>query len=135
MCAGFLQVAAAYSRLRGLLLVRNVPASYALGAALVSAGIAWFVVTGAAHIPGDRGGVEGSQQFRLFLGAAATASALTALATSMAHIRHKGKPSVATGLEALRECTLVQAVVSRLGRDNPPRNHASYQTEGRMSRR
>jgi hypothetical protein len=113
---GALQITAAWSGLRGLCLIPGPRASYALGAALLAGAFAWFVLTGDTNIPGDLGGVEGSEQFGLFLGGVASAALLTAGITSFTQRSAAAPPAGAEGIEALRHTTLAGLFRARAAR-------------------
>ncbi len=104
--AGALQITAALSGLRGLCILPEKRASYASGAVLLAGAFAWFVLTGDTNIPGDLGGVEGSEQFGLFLAGVAAAALLTACIASMTQRNPGAPPEGVEGIEALRHTTL-----------------------------
>ena len=114
VCAGAIQIASAYSGLYGLLFIPNRIAGYLIGLAFPTGGFTWFVLIGDVGIPGDVGGVEGSEQFSLFLGAAAAAAFATGVLSSLTQLRRRGTPKPSLGMEALREATLLQLVAARL---------------------
>ena len=98
--AGLLQVVAALSGLDGLQFLHQRRVSVVLGAAVLCGAFAWFVLTGSLSIPGDVGGVEGSEQFGLFWGGLATAIVGTCILTSL--LRRSGRPpaNVAPSIDA-----------------------------------
>jgi len=113
ICMGTIQVTAAYSRMRGLLIIPHAAAAYSLGIAVAVAALVWFGASGHATTPGDIGGVEGAEQFILFLSSAGASSLITAVVASVTQ-RHSpmvGKP--APGLEGLRHATLFQVLSHR----------------------
>ncbi len=111
---GVIQLAAAWSGLRGLLLIPNAWAGYVLGAALLGGAFTWFVLTGDPNIPGDVGGVEGSEQFGLFLAGAAGATIATLAGASLTQWRRRDAPVLGRGFEALRQGTALAAVRGRM---------------------
>ena len=95
------------------------PTAHALGLSLPTVALAWFVGSGRVFIPGDIGGVEGSQQFGLFLAGAASATIITAIAAS---ITQWGRPvggEPAPGMEGLRRATAFQLLRRRFSRAGP----------------
>lgn len=114
VCTGVVQVASAYSHLNGLLFIPDSRAGYLIGLALPTGAFTWFVHIGDVGIPGDLGGVEGFQQFGMFLGAAAAATGLSAVVSSLTQYRRKGNPAPGLGMDALREATVLQLVQARL---------------------
>ena len=63
---GLFQIVAAYSGLWGLLVIPRQAVAYVMGAAVLAGSYAWFTLVDDFSIPGDIGGVEGSEQFGLF---------------------------------------------------------------------
>ena len=116
LCVGVIQIASAYSRLFGLLFIPDPRAGYLIGLAVATGAFTWFVQIGDVGIPGDLGGVEGSQQFGLFLGGAAAATLFTGVLASLTQLRRRGDPSPDLGMESLREATLLQIIAARLRR-------------------
>ena len=121
---GMIQVAAAWSGLRGLLILHHPKASYVLGAALLVGAWAWFVAIGDPAQPGDLANIEGAEQFGLFLAGAAAGTILTALLASAtqwrALARHASSQGAAPqGLEALRDDVWLRRIASRLSRKAP----------------
>jgi len=111
---GAIQIAAAWSGLAGLLFVPRPIAGFALGGGLLVGSFTWFVLTGDPGIPGDLGGVEGSEQFGLFLAAAAAATIGTLIGASLTQFRRRTAQVHGAGLEALRQGTALAALRSRL---------------------
>lgn len=110
---GVIQLAAAHSRIGGLLFVSHVGVGYVIGLGLLAGAFAWFVAIGDQNIPGDLGGVEGAQQFGLFLAGAAGAVLSTMAVASMARIRTSSEAVEGTGVEALRNQTLLAVAMWR----------------------
>ncbi|MBM4406147.1 MAG: hypothetical protein FJ039_08210 [Chloroflexi bacterium] len=110
---GALQITAASSGLRGLWIIPQRRAVYLIGALLLVGAFAWFVLTGDTNIPGDLGGVEGSEQFGLFLGGVAVAALLTAGIASLTQRKAGAPPAGVEGIEALRHTTLAGLLRAR----------------------
>ncbi|MBI3742833.1 MAG: hypothetical protein HY261_00900 [Chloroflexi bacterium] len=122
---GLIQAVAAWSGLRGLLFVRESRAAYVIGTVMLVGTFAWFVLTGDYKTPGDVGGVQGSQQFGLFLAGTTSATVVTAVVASVTQAGSKpvhgstGSPRTdprGEGLDELREMTWVAAMRARLRR-------------------
>jgi hypothetical protein len=64
---GVLQVVASHSGLYGLRLFSNRTKGYVVGVAIAASAFAWFFATGNRNIEGHITGVQGSEQFGLFL--------------------------------------------------------------------
>ena len=108
-CTGALQIAAARSHLRGLLLLQKPSLSILLGLGLGILGFAWFFRSGPLHIPDTAGGLAGFQQFGLFSLGAVTALSFTLVATSLLY--HRSLPlsiGQTEGLDLLKNTTLSQ---------------------------
>jgi hypothetical protein len=109
---GVIQVACAYSRLRGLLFLGRPLWSALLGAGLVVAGFAWFFAPGPRLIPDTEGGLDGNSQTGLFAAGAGAAVAATMVVSSILnHRRLPGLRVMVWGLEALRETIYLKALV------------------------
>lgn len=113
---GLLQIVAAYSRLRGVLIVPKIEASYGIGAGLLIGAFTWFVLTGDPSIPGDLGGVEGAEQFGLFLGGVSAAVVATAALSSVTQWGWRSRASEGSGVDVLRQSTVVALVRARFSR-------------------
>lgn len=111
---GVLQIAAAHSRLRGLLFFQSPFRSTALGLALVACGFTWFFAPGPRLLPDTAGGLNGNQQALLFSVSAGTAIFSTMLGSSLVNHRRFTARVGAGGLEALRETTYLHAIQSKL---------------------
>lgn len=118
---GVIQLAAAWSGLGGLLIVRHTWASYALGTVLIVGAWAWFVAIGDPAKPGDLAKIEGAEQFGLFLVGAAVGTLLTAIASSLTQWRapmrsdRSLEPSP-EGLDALRDDVWLRRIATRFSR-------------------
>ena len=118
---GVIQLAAAWSGLRGLLIARHARASYALGTALIVGAWAWFVAIGDPVKPGDLTKIEGAEQFGLFLAGAAAGTLLTALASSVTQWRaplrrDRSLEASPEGLDALRDDVWLRRIATRFSR-------------------
>ncbi len=112
---GVIQIAAAHAGLVRLLFIRSKPWAYALGAALVLAGFAWFFREGARHIPDTLGGLNGNEQAARFSLTSLAALGFTVLLSSLLNRRSAEVSAMdAEGLEALRHRTYYQALPSGL---------------------
>ena len=116
LCIGVIQIASAFSGLNGLLFIRSRTVSYILGIAVPTGAFTWFIHVGNVGIPGDLGGVEGSQQFLMFWGGAGAATILTGVLASLTQRGRKGTPTPERGLDGLREATFLELLRARLQR-------------------
>ena len=112
---GLLQLVAAYSGLRGALIIPKTVPTYVLGGGALVGAFTWFVLTGDPSIPGDLGGVEGSEQFGLFLAGVAAAIAITALLASVAQPNSHVSRDPGSGIDGLRRGTVWALLRARLG--------------------
>lgn len=109
---GFIQIASAKSRLKGLL-VSQKPALNQLIAGILLVPGAFFFFTWNYRNP--VGIIEGSQQAGLFSLAVLAAIGATAITASVLnHTQLKSNEAVPSGLEALKSRTFLQAMVARL---------------------
>ena len=113
---GIIQVVAARSGLRGLLFLPHERPSYVLGVLLLVGAFVWFVLIGDTGIAGDIGGVEGAEQFGLFLAGAAASVAVTGVIASATQAKRPADLPMGQGLDELRRATLAQLILDRLGR-------------------
>ena len=119
---GVYQIAAIPAGLRGLWFFNHHVLQCIFGAAVISGAFAWFYATGERNVQHT---VEGSQQLLLFLAAIILSFLFTGLAASIIHMRSSlpgadrppGKASE-VGMRALRNTTLLGAVLSRLKERN-----------------
>ena len=126
---GVVQIAAAYARLQGLLLVRRPLLSVVLGLALVLAGFLWFFLPGPRLVPDTSGGLDGNQQSLYFALCAGAAVAATLALSSVVNHRRLRFQHGATGLDALRDATYLQTMlqtVKRLWKRSPRRTRRSF---------
>ncbi len=113
---GIIQIVAARSGLRGLLFFPRERSSYVLGVLLLVGAFVWFVLIGDTGIAGDIGGVEGAEQFGLFLAGTAASVAVTGVIASVTQAKRPAGPPAGQGLDELRSATLAQLVLARIGR-------------------
>ena len=125
VCMGVIQLSAARSKLKGLLIFPWVYSGYLIGAALPAGALLWYSLSGRIIKPGDLAGVEGAEQFLLFMAAAGCATVFTAI---IASIIQRGRPLAGApplGMEGLRNATLLQLLQARFGvrkgTSQPPR--------------
>jgi hypothetical protein len=107
-------MAAAYSRLRGLMLFPSAPGCALAGLAAALGGFLWFFRHGALHIPDSEGGLDGNRQAGLFAEGAALALVSTLLLTSLVNRRLNGAEGRHQGLAALKETTYLRALVGEV---------------------
>ncbi len=112
VCLGVIQATAAYSNLRGLLIVPRAVASYVIALAVPIAAFTWFILMGDVGIPGDVGGVEGAQQFTTFLIGAFAAGIGSAVLASLTQWGHPASPDPAMGMEGFRNATAFQLLIA-----------------------
>jgi len=113
---GAIQIACAYARLYGLLLLRRPLPSALLGVALVVAGFLWFFAPGPHNVPDYAGGLDGNQQALLFFLGSLTSFLLTAVLTSLVN-RNRLSPAPSgrpEGLDALRYRTYLELVQAQV---------------------
>ena len=127
---GVLQVAASYSKLRGLMLFPRALACYAFGLSFFAGAFLWFFASGDRNVRGSVGGVAAGQQFYLFLlGAALAVAATVALSSLLRRTAFQSRRrSRLRGLIALKNSTYVQVLATILrqrgvthGRSRRPR--------------
>jgi len=107
---GVLQIVATRNRLLGLSFFSNRKKGYLFGAAVAISSFIWFFGTGNRNIEGHITGVQGSQQFELFLAGVSTSIFATAIIASVVHWKFKPSPqSPRYGLELIRETTYFRA--------------------------
>ena len=107
---GILQIVATRNSLRGLSFFSDRKKGYLFGAAIAISSFVWFFGTGSRNIEGHITGVQGAQQFELFLAGVCSSICATAIIASVVH--WKSKPSSQSpryGLELIRETTYLRA--------------------------
>jgi hypothetical protein len=116
---GILQIVAARNSLYGLRLFSDKKIGYVAGGIITTGAFVWFFLSGNRNIEGHLTGVQGAQQFELFLAGASASMLLSALIVSIRHLKSKSKNSSrGRGLEQIRQVTYLQAFVAYLkGRD------------------
>lgn len=105
---GVFQLAAARARLRGLLFLPRPWQSALLGLLALAAGFSWFFLSGNRNRPG----VEGGQQVFLMPLAALLALIFSYAVASFQH-RASPPPPQASGLESLRESSLLHTLLDK----------------------
>jgi hypothetical protein len=106
---GVLQIVAARNNLRGLSLFPNKKLGYLAGTAIAVSSFVWFFASGKRNIEGHITGVQGSQQFGLFLAGVSTSIAVTAIIASVVNWKAKPHPdSPRYGLDLIRETTFLR---------------------------
>lgn len=108
---GVVQLAAAWSRLNGLLLLGR-RLSLVAAPLLVVAAFAWFFLSEPRNIPDTAGGLDGNQQALLFFAAAGAALVSILLVSSLRNWSMAGGEHL-EGLEALREATYLRLLLRR----------------------
>ena len=112
---GVIQIAAAYSRLHGLLILARPCMSTSLGLLLTLTPIIWFFISEPRNVPDTADGLDGNQQAALFTIGAIAAIFVTLVVSSLRNIRMK--PSLThenSGLDALSKSNYVNALYTRI---------------------
>jgi hypothetical protein len=110
---GVLQIASAYSRMKGLSFFDRPLFGYLFGAALIAWSFAQFFIS-SEH--SWRNIVQGGQDFRFVVAGTAAAIAATAVIASVVRLKMAHSGSQGIGLEALKETTYLGLLHSRLRR-------------------
>ena len=113
-CCGVLQLAAAFSGLRGMLIAGDRRFSTVIGVLLVGGALVWFFWEGGRNLPDTGGGIAGAAQFYLFMLGIFLSLLVTFLFTSLTNINRKTSVDTAEGLPALRETTYLHALTRNL---------------------
>ena len=108
---GVLQVAAAYSRLDGLLFIRHRSLAAGLGVVVAIGAFVWFFASEPRNIPDTAGGLDGNKQTVLFAAAAWAAVGATLVASSLINWRRGNRMPLQWGLGALGGTTYIQALL------------------------
>ena len=112
---GVLQVVASHSDLYGLRLFSGRIKGYVVGAAITVSAFVWFFASGKRNVEGHITGVQGSEQFGLFLAGISVSIFVTALVVSIRHLKSKPKSlNPGYGLEQIRQATYLQAFLRYL---------------------
>ena len=114
---GVLQVVAAYRSLQGILFIRSRLPAFLGGVGTTAFAFLWFFLSEPRNISDNEGGLDGNQMSGMFALAAGSALLLTLILSSISNHRKLGKTDQQfnSGLEALRETTYVNALLSTLG--------------------
>ena len=115
LCTGVVQVAAAYSGLKGLLFFSSRRLSSVLGMGLILGSLVWFFFEGGRNIPDTNGGIAGASQFGLFVLGGFLALLFTVVTTSITNHGNGASTDTADGLPSLRDTTFIQALMNNLG--------------------
>lgn len=116
---GALQIVAARNKLCGLSFFSDRKKGYLVGAAIAVSSFIWFFGTGSRNIEGHITGVQGSQQFALFLAGVTTSIFVTAVIASLIHRKSRPSPgSPRYGLELIRETTYFRAFMRYFGKQD-----------------
>ena len=112
---GVLQIAASLGRLNGMLLIKGLWATRALGLALVVGAFVWFFGTADRNINDYSGGLDAPTQALFFFFGSFAGVGFTFLASSLVNLRMNGqRPSPEAGLDALRYTNYVRALSQSL---------------------
>ena len=112
---GALQMASAYSALRGLLLIKRRPLAFLAGLVATGSAFLWFFLSEPRNLPDTQGGLDGNQATGLFALGSGLALVLTLVLSSLRN-RSLGAHDECscTGLDALRETTYLKALKGAL---------------------
>lgn len=112
---GTLQMVAAYTALRGLLLVRVRSLAFLVGLVTTVLGFLWFFLSEPRNVPDSEGGLDGNQMAGLYAAAAGLALFVTLLFSSITNRSlGTGTKHLEAGLDALRETTYLKALLRTL---------------------
>ncbi len=112
---GVLQMVAAYSTLRGLLLIRVRPMAFLVGLVTTIVAFLWFFLSEPRNLPDTEGGLDGNQMAGLFALAAGSALVLTLFLSSISNRSlGRGFQQRVPGLDALRETSYLKALLGTL---------------------
>ena len=112
---GLYQMAAAYNRLRGLMLLESRGLTFLLGLGLWVGAFAWFFLSEPRNAPDTGAGLTGNEQFGYFFAGGGAGLAVTLAATSLRNWgmgKRMGKSNTprAHGLDSLRESNYGRAL-------------------------
>ncbi len=116
-CCGVLQLAAAFSGLKGMLIAGDRRFSIVVGALLVAGALIWFFWEGGRNLPDTGGGIAGASQFYFFMLGGFLALLTTFLFTSLTNVSRKPSDDTPEGLPTLKETTYLYALARNLIRD------------------
>ena len=112
---GVIQVASSAGGLRGLVLLRSVLATRALGLGLAIGAAVWFFAVEDRNINDYEGGLDSNIQGLMFFLGASTAYAATLALSSVVNRRAEaGESKPGDGLGALRKTTFARALAHSL---------------------
>ena len=107
---GVLQMAAAYSPLRGMLFFQHRTLSGVLGFLALVGAFLWFFISKPRNLPDTGGGLSGNEDTWIFCAACTLAILFTLISTSIINYRlARESTSYPSGLDALRETTFYRA--------------------------
>ena len=112
---GLYQMAAAYNRLRGLMLLESRGLTFLLGLGLWVGAFAWFFLSEPRNAPDTGAGLTGNEQFGYFFAGGGAGLAVTLAATSLRNWgmgKRMGNSNTprAHGLDSLRESNYGRAL-------------------------
>ena len=112
---GVIQIAAAYSKLRGLLVLARPGRCASLGLLLTLTSLVWFFISEPRNVPDTADGLDGNQQAALFTIGALTAIFITLAVSSLCNRGMKASlTDKDSGLDALSESNYVNALHNRV---------------------
>lgn len=132
---GILQVAAAYNKLDGLLLVPHRMISGLSGLIVTIGAFIWFFASGNRNLPDTDKGLDGNEQSALFALAVLGALFLTLGLSSIINRRKVANSSQAEGLDALQVTTYFHVLNSRIRRWRQTQRRARQHGSQRRLRR
>jgi hypothetical protein len=108
---GVLQMAAAYSLLKGVYLLPHRAAAFLAGLVLTVSAFVWFFASEPRNVPDTGAGLNGNQQAMLFVAACGVAVLFTMLASSAVNWRMRPRDGrYLAGLSALRHASFLRAL-------------------------
>ena len=112
---GVLQMAATYSRLRGLLFFKNLALNLAAAAVFTVGSFVWFFSSEPRNLPDSAGGLNGNQQVGLFVLASASAVIFSFIVSSIHPLQSRQTAGTdSRGLETLKQCSYMTAIGTTL---------------------
>ena len=114
---GVIQMASAYSSLRGLLLTKSKVLSFIVGFSMTVAAFAWFFGSESRNIADNAGGLDGNQSAGLFALGMLSAIITTLILSSIINrsiVKLRFRPGF--GLDALKNTTYADAICDTLKR-------------------
>jgi len=112
---GAIQVAAAWSGLRGMMFLGSRAVSTLGGAGMAVGVLLWYTLSTERNLPDTGGGLSGNQSAWLFSAAASAAIAFSLVGTSLVNWRLGSKgEAYEPGLDALRRTTFLRAIALTL---------------------